>query len=277
MSEHQALSFGGVVDAYDQGRPSYPVDAVDWLVGDHDGTVLELGAGTGKFTRLLVENGHQVLATDPDPRMVQRLRDRVPGARAAVAMAEEIPMPSRVADVVVCAQSFHWFDHPLALREIARVLRPGGHLALVWNQRDEGIPWVRKLGRLVGSGSQGDVAAQPLVETEHFGWVEEKQFRFWQTHTRDSLLDLVRSRSQSAVMSEQQRELLLDRVCDLYDDYGRGPDGMRLPYLTRCYRAVVRHQEPAPPVTPVAPVAPAAPERPVAPPEDPGTLLIDFR
>jgi SAM-dependent methyltransferase len=284
-----ALSFAAVAEAYDRARPSYPVDAVSWLVGPSRATVVELGAGTGKLTELLVAAGHEVIATDPLPEMLAHLRSRVPAARAAVATAERIPVASQSADVVVCAQSFHWFHHELALPEIARVLRPGGVLALVWNARDEGIPWVRKLGAIIGSPENLTDLAGPAGESEHFGIMEHHEFRFWQSLRRDELFDLVRSRSYVALLDDSKRADLLARVGALYDDYGRGPDGMQLPYLTRCYRTEVRH--PAPPVPP-APgrvdwhelaVGPDA-TQPVGrvphqagPPEDPGTLLFDFR
>lgn len=286
-----ALSFATVAQEYDKARPSYPEDAATWLIGSERATVVELGAGTGKLTELLVAAGHDVIATDPLPEMLARLRERVPGAHTAVASAERIPVASRSVDVVVCAQSFHWFNHPVALDEIARVLRTDGVLALVWNTRDEGIPWVRKLGKLIGSSaaeSNKDLAG-PARDSELFGDWTEREFRFWQSLRRDELADLVRSRSYVAVMPEHQREDLIARVGALYDDYGRGPDGMQLPYLTRCYRTVVTNAPPAPVV--VSPVVhepydveateainrDAVPRpTPSGPPEDPGTLLIDF-
>jgi SAM-dependent methyltransferase len=294
MRDH-ALSFAAVAEAYDRARPSYPPDAAAWLVGAPRATVVELGAGTGKLTELLVAAGHDVIATDPLPEMLTRLRARVPGARAVVATAEHIPVASRSVDVVVCAQSFHWFDHAVALPEIARVLRPGGSLALVWNERDEGIPWVRKLGRLLrehdhGSPETSAELAEPARESLHFGWTEQQQFRFWQTLRRDDLFDLVRSRSSVALLEDDQRHELLARVGALYDDYGRGPDGMQLPYLTRCYRTVVREVEPPPPPPPPAPgrvdwddLDPDSTQpvvrvpRQAGPPDEPGTLLFDFR
>jgi SAM-dependent methyltransferase len=270
-----ALSFGPVAEAYDRARPSYPAEAAAWLVGPKRSAVLELGAGTGKLTELLVAAGHDVVATDPLPEMLGQLRTRVPGARAAVATAERIPVASRSADVVVSAQAFHWFDHDVALAEIARVLRPGGVLALVWNARDEGIPWVRKLGSIIGSSDNRLDLVDPVVESAYFGPVEQQEFRFWQSLRRDDLFDLVRSRSYVALLDDAEREELLRRVGALYDDYGRGPDGMQLPYLTRCYRAVVQA---APPPRAPDSTAPAdgtgAPEPPV---DDPGTLLIDFK
>ena len=283
-----ALSFATVAEAYDRARPSYPPEAASWLVGRSRARVVELGAGTGKLTELLVDAGHEVIATDPLPEMLARLRTRVPGAHTAVATAEHIPVASQSADVVVCAQSFHWFDHAIALPEIARVLRPGGVLALVWNARDEGIPWVRKLGAIIGSPENFTDLAGPAAESEHFGWLEPQEFRFWQSLRRDDLFDLVRSRSYVALLEEAERQELLDRVGALYDDYGRGPDGMQLPYVTRCYRAVVQHRLPPAPPSPgrvelrdlldpdsTQPVG-RVPHQ-AGPPDDPGTLLFDFR
>lgn len=283
-----ARSFGAVADAYDRSRPSYPEEAATWLVGTKQSRVLELGAGTGRLTEHLLAAGHDVLATDPLPQMLTHLRRRLPDAHVAVGTAESIPAPSRSVDVVVCAQAFHWFDHPLALAEIARVLRPGGVLALVWNARDEGIPWVRKLGALMGGGDNRADLADPLRNSEIFGFVESREFSFWQSLRRPDLLDLVSSRSYVAVLPEDERAGLLARVGALYDDYGRGPDGMQLRYLTRCYRTTVTNQPPAPVVvTPVRDLTDpestqAIPgltdaHRAPAPPEDPGTLLIDFK
>jgi len=149
-----AHSFGPVADAYDRGRPSYPPEAAAWLVGRDAATVLELGAGTGKLTEILVGLGHDVHATDPDRAMLDVLEKRVPSARTAVAGAEEIPLADRSVDVVVAAQCFHWFDLDRALPEIARVLRPGGRICLLWNQRNEKIPWVRRLGAIIGTQEQ---------------------------------------------------------------------------------------------------------------------------
>lgn len=270
--EH-ALSFAAVADAYDRARPGYPEDVVPWLVGREPASVVELGAGTGKLTALLAAAGHDLLATDPLPEMLAHLRQRLPDVRAEVASAEEIPVPSRSVDVVVCAQSFHWFDHEKALPEIARVLRPGGRLALVWNHRDNGIPWVRRLERIIGEKDEREENIRPLMQSAHFGWVEQQQYRFWQSLDADLLADLVRSRSYVAVLPEEERTAVLSRVRELYDDYGRGHDGMLLPYVTYCYRATVVHHEPPP----QEPVEDPPTEGPDDEPPDEGALLIDFR
>jgi SAM-dependent methyltransferase len=238
----QARSFGPVADAYDRGRPSFPAEAVRWLVGPQPASVLELGAGTGKLTSVLVELGHDVHATDPDPDMLSRLRLRLPDVPTSEAGAEEIPLPDRSVDVVVAAQAFHWFDHEQALPEIARVLRPGGYLALTWNTRDERIPWVRRLGALLGSpgaAAEATESQDPVVQSDLFGFVEEQQFPFWQPIDRESIVDLAVSRSYVATLEEAAREQLVADVLAFYDDFGRGMDGMQLPYRCECFRAQV--------------------------------------
>jgi ubiquinone/menaquinone biosynthesis C-methylase UbiE len=276
-----ARSFGSVAEAYDRGRPSYPREAATWLVGTQPVTVLELGAGTGKLTEQLVALGHDVHATDPDPEMLGILGRHLPDVRTTVASAEEIPLPDRSVDVVVSAQAFHWFDLDRALPEIARVLKPGGRLALVWNQRDERIPWVKKLGRLIGTQDQLRQPAEPLVQSSLFGFVEEATFRFWQTVDRESIQDLVRSRSNIAVLDQDAREAKLAEVLAFYDDYGRGMDGMQLPYEASCFRATVIDRLRAPADEDVPPVD-GGPDRPDDEPEvsdgtDTDMLLIDFR
>jgi SAM-dependent methyltransferase len=246
MAEHRserpvpALSFGGVADAYARARPTYPRQAATWLVGSEHAHVLELGAGTGKLTEQLVALGHRVLATDPLDPMLRHLTRQLPQVPAVVAAAERIPVRARSVDVVVGAQAFHWFDVDRALPEIARVLRPGGHLGLVWNVRDDRIPWVKRLGTLIGNAEHHHDPTHTLLGSHLFGYVETSTYRFWQPLDRPRLHELVLSRSNVSLMSEPERERLMRKVDQLYDDYGRGADGMLLPYVTHCYKAVVR-------------------------------------
>jgi len=234
-----AHSFGGVAEAYERGRPSYPTEAVAWMLGDPAQVVLELGAGTGKLTGVIAALGHDVHATDPDPAMLAILERQLPGVRTAQASAEEIPLADGSVDVVVAAQAFHWFDLDRALPEIARVLTPGGRICLVWNARDEKIPWVRRLGALIGTQDQLRDPAEALIFSELFGFVEDRAFTHWQTIDRRSIRDLVLSRSNVAVLGEQERAAKLDEVLAFYDEFGRGMDGMQLPYVAKCYRADV--------------------------------------
>ena len=234
-----ARSFGGVADAYDRGRPTYPREAAVWLTSDKPLSVLELGAGTGKLTEQLVALGHDVHATEPDPRMLAILEKNLPGVRVSQATAEEIPAGDASYDVVVSAQAFHWFDYDKALPEIARVLRPRGRLSLVWNQRDERIPWVKRLGKIIGTQDQLNDPVDLLEKSRLFGETEQEGFRFWQVVDQHSIRDLVRSRSNVAVLSPAEQEAKLAEVLAFYDDFGRGMDGMQLPYAARCFRAQV--------------------------------------
>jgi SAM-dependent methyltransferase len=289
-----AMSFGSVVDAYERGRPGYPLEAVRWLTGDQPLSVLELGAGTGKLTRALVELGHDVHATEPDPAMLDRLARTVDVSRLSQTGAEEIPAADASFDIVIAGQSYHWFDKERALPEIARVLKRGGSLSLVWNVRDERIPWVKRLGRLLGTQESGSGPDEALESSPYFGPVEESLFKQWQVVDRETIQDLTLSRSSVATLPAEEREAKLREVLAFYDDFGRGMDGMQLPYVVQCYRAVVgiRPRTEEPPMDAAAPAADDAPPpyegeptQPVRlseltePPsdDDSGVLLIDFR
>jgi len=279
-----ALSFAGVSDAYDRGRPTYPLDAAAWLTGRIPSTVVELGAGTGKLTDRLLELGHDVLATDPLDEMLQHLKLRHPDLRVATAPAEAVPVATRTVDTVVAGQAFHWFDTDRALREAARMLKPEGRIALVWNLRDERIPWVRRLGEIIGGPGHEVDPTDVLVASRHFGYVEDATFRHWQPMRRDDLRDLVLSRSNVAVMDQLGQDRLLRKVDDLYAEYDRGPDGLLMPYITRCYRAVVRPRglieepEHSADLTAAANAVRDAARAAEGPPDEgPSTSLIDFR
>ena len=171
--------------------------------------------------------------------MLGRLAARLPDVRTSQAPAEEIPSGDRSYDVVVCAQAFHWFDLDRALPEIARVLKPGGRLSLVWNERDERVPWVRKLGAIIGTQDQLREPAAALDGSSLFDEVEEAEFRFRQQVDQHTIKDLVVSRSNISTLSPEERESRLAAVAALYADYGRGMDGMQLPYAARCFRSRV--------------------------------------
>ena len=281
MSDEQqpdwAHSFGGVAEAYERGRPTYPAEAVSWLLGEQPLSVLELGAGTGKLTRVIAKLGHDVHATDPDPAMLQILEREVPGVRTAEAGAEDIPLGDASVDAVIAGQAFHWFDLDRALPEIARVLRPGGHVCLTWNYRNEKIPWVRRLGALIGTQEHQQDPAQALIFSELFGFVEDKEFSHWQVIDRKSIQDLVLSRSNVAVLDEQGRAAKLAEVLAFYDEYGRGMDGMQLPYVTRCYRADVLDRPRATATDSGGTEGDASADADASTDGPDDTLLIDFR
>jgi SAM-dependent methyltransferase len=235
-----ATAFSHVAGAYERGRPGYPDEAVRWLAGDEPRDVVDLGAGTGKLTRSLVALGHRVTAIEPLPEMLELLPAAAPGAFAILGSAEVIPLPDAHADVVTCAQSFHWFDHAVALPEIARVLRPGGRLGLVWNTRDERDSVVQRLSAIIGSESveESDVV-DVIAASGLYGPVETAAFEHAQTLDRELLLELVLSRSYCAKLPPPEREPILEAVGALYDEVAV-PEGIRLPYVTECFRASKR-------------------------------------
>ncbi|HXF97919.1 MAG TPA: class I SAM-dependent methyltransferase [Gaiellaceae bacterium] len=226
--------------AYERARPEYPEEAVRWLAGDEPRDVLDLGAGTGKLTRALVALGHRVTAVEPLVDMLELIPSTAPGAFALLGSAEVIPVPDGYADVVTCAQSFHWFDHALALPEIARVLRPGGRLALVWNTRDDREPWVARLSEIIGSESVTAADVDDVLGASGlFGPVERAEFRFQQLLDRETLLDLVLSRSYCAKLPEDERRPILEAVSALFDEVASG-GVVRLPYVTECFRTTAK-------------------------------------
>ena len=231
-----ATSFAEVADAYERARPGYPEEAVRWLVGNEPHDVVDVGAGTGKLTRTLVSLGHRVTAVEPLAEMRAELEAAVPGAVAVAGSAEAIPLPRASADVVTCAQAFHWFDHANALPEIARVLRPGGRLALVWNSRDDDDPWMARLSAIIGNEAVDDDDLAPVRASPDFGPVEHARFSFEHVLDREGLLDLIVSRSYCAKLPPADREPILEAVGSLYDATADA-NGVRLAYSTLCFRS----------------------------------------
>ncbi|KMZ12715.1 Methyltransferase [Candidatus Burkholderia humilis] len=148
---HRAAEAGYTAnaDGYVRGRPDYPPEVADWLSGTlglaSGKTVVDLGAGTGKFTPRLVQTSARVIAVEPVDTMRAKLAAALPAVQAFKGDAQHISLDDASVDAVVCAQSFHWFAHADALNEIFRILKPGGTLGLVWNVRDARVPWVAKL------------------------------------------------------------------------------------------------------------------------------------
>ncbi|PPC74320.1 SAM-dependent methyltransferase [Pokkaliibacter plantistimulans] len=138
---------------YRRGRPEYPAEVDSWLTATlglgPSATVVDLGAGTGKFTRRLVATGAEVIAVEPVAAMRAELQQALPQVQALEGNAAAIPLPDASVDVLVCAQSFHWFATEATLAEVARVLKPGGRFALIWNVRDERVDWVAAITEII--------------------------------------------------------------------------------------------------------------------------------
>jgi SAM-dependent methyltransferase len=213
-----AAGFAAVADVYERARPSYPQAAVDWIVERAElrpgRTLVDLGAGTGKLTRLLLPTGARVVAVEPIPEM----RAHIDGAEVLDGTAEAIPLPDASADVVTVAQAFHWFDHERALPEIHRVLRSNGSLVIVWNMRDLDDPVQRGVEDLLGPMRRevpGQILGawrEPLARSTLFGPATLGAFTYEQQFTTDDLCDRVASTSFVAALPPVDREELLVRV-----------------------------------------------------------------
>jgi SAM-dependent methyltransferase len=213
-----AVGFASAADVYERARPSYPQDAIDWLAAQTGlgpgRTVVDLGAGTGKLTRLLLPTGARVVAVEPIPEM----RAHIDGAEVLDGTAEAIPLPDASADVVTVAQAFHWFDHERALPEIHRVLRSKGSLVIVWNMRDLDDPVQRGVEDLLGPMRRevpGQILGawrEPLARSTLFGPATLGAFTYEQQFTTDDLCDRVASTSFVAALPPVDREELLVRV-----------------------------------------------------------------
>ncbi len=237
----RSLSFGSEAAAYERGRPSYPPEAIDWLLPAGARDVLDLGAGTGKLTTRLVERGLDVVAVDPLAEMLELLSSALPDTPALLGTAEQIPLPDNSVDAVLVAQAWHWFDAERAAAEVARVLRPGGRLGLVWNARDERLGWVKDLGRIIGYENARAVfdSASPLPDT--FVDVERHQVEWTSYLTPQALIDLVASRSYCITQPAEVRTQTLAEVRDLLATHPAlaNSTGLALPYITVCLRATL--------------------------------------
>lgn len=239
----RSLSFGSQAAAYERGRPSYPPEAVDWLLAPTDTwvarDVLDLGAGTGKLTTRLVERGLTVIAVDPIAEMLEMLRTALPDTPALLGSAEQIPLPDNAVDAVLVAQAWHWFDQERAVAEIARVLRPGGRLGVLWNTRDERSGWVKDFGRIVGLEHDRDNATVDLPEP--FTDIATHQVEWTNYITREALIDYVASRSYCITSPAEVRTRTLDEVRELLVSHPSlaNATGLAMPYITVCVRATL--------------------------------------
>jgi SAM-dependent methyltransferase len=238
-SQRRSLSFGAEAAAYERGRPSYPPEAIDWLLPPGARDVLDLGAGTGKLTTRLVERGLDVVAVDPIPEMLELLSGSLPDTPALLGTAEDIPLPDDSVDAVLVAQAWHWFDTDLAVKEIARVLRPGGRLGLVWNARDERLGWVKDLGRIIGHEDAQFNRSTPLPAA--FTDIEQHSVEWTNYLTPQALIDLVASRSYCITSPENVRTRTLEQVRELLATHPAlaNTEGLALPYVTVCIRATL--------------------------------------
>lgn len=236
-----ANAFGPAAGDYERSRPSYPAEAIAVLqreLGIRPGTrVCDLAAGTGKLTRLLAATGADVVAVEPVPGMRDRLRATSPDIEVLDGTAESMPFDDDSLHAVTVAQAFHWFRFDDAAREIRRVLRPGGGLAILFNERDSRTPWVARWNeaiqwhaRLIARYQNTDWTA--LLEGAGFVGVGATDVEWNQCMTRELVAARVRSVSYIAEEPPDVQQDYVDRVLALVEGVEEPFD---LPYVTHLW------------------------------------------
>lgn len=241
------LGYSSQASTYAKGRPSYPVELHTWLrdtLGIQPGsTVIDLGAGTGKFTRLLKSMAVDVVAVEPVEAMRAEFTKSLPDTRILDGTAESIPLESGAAQILTCAQAFHWFANERALAEIHRVLKPNGKLGLIWNVRDESVDWVAAITGII-TPYEGDT---PRFHTGNwrlpftgrdFSIPELTCFRH--THAgspREVILDRFLSVSFIAALPPAEKAKVTEQLQNLIDTHPslRGREMLEFPYQTQAY------------------------------------------
>lgn len=240
--DDRAASFDRAAAVYQATRPSYPDEAVRWAVPSTATDVLDLAAGTGKLTERLVALGWHVVAVEPSDAMRAELTAALPGVPAFPGTAEHLDLPDASVDAVTIAQAWHWVDPPAASAEIARVLRPGGQVAPLWNVRDQETDWVARWTEIVHRGDSLDTSYRDPVLGDAFTEPEHATFPWTQRLRTADLRTLAASRSHLILLPADDRDELLDAVDELVATHPdlRGRDWIELPYRTECYRARLR-------------------------------------
>lgn len=231
-----AFTTGGAL--YHRVRPGYVSGVASWLVGNGNAQadVLDLGAGTGKLTQDLIDLAGTVYAVDPSEDMLGQLAASLPRVHTLLGTAEDLPLPDESVDVVCVAQAWHWFHSAAASAQVARVLRPGGRLGLIWNQLDVSQPWVMRLSRIMHSGDVHRPGFVPEVG-EQFTPLASRTDQWQQELSTDELFDLVKSRSYYLRANQSTRERVMQNLrWYLFENLGHKPTyPVELPYVSNAW------------------------------------------
>jgi len=242
-----AVGFARGADDYERTRPSYPADAVAHLVSSFDiragATVVDVAAGTGKLTRLLLPTGARVIAVEPVAEMRSYLASTSPDAEVLEGVAEHLPVADGTADAITVAQAIHWFDRPAALASFARVLRPGGGLGIINNERLRGHGWMAEADDLMEAYRGGTpqhydgVWQEAFAATSLFGPLEEAEFDNPQVLSPDSFIARLRSVSYVGALDRVTQDALLTSVAKLLASHPdtAGKTELLVPQSTRVW------------------------------------------
>lgn len=251
VDPHAARGFGSGADEYDRYRPGWPPEAIDRILLElglgSDAVVVDLAAGTGKLTRLLVPRANRVIAVEPSGDMRRRLAEVVPEAEVLDGAADSIPLDDGAVDALCVAEAFHWFATPEAGREIARVVRPGGGVAILWNAHGFGDePWLASVGGVIGEALapafesanrhrperwQDAFEGGPFEPFEHFEVPHEQRTDV------DGFVGHVSTWSHTRVLDSDVREKLLSEVREVLQSEHPTPEEVVIPYRATVYWA----------------------------------------
>jgi SAM-dependent methyltransferase len=250
MAVHEVAreGFGSEAETYERSRPTYPPDAVAWLAEclriAPGATVVDLAAGTGKLTRLLVPTGASLVAVEPVDGMRRVLTQVLPEVAVVGGAAEALPFAASSIDAVTVAQAFHWFDADAAFAELARVLPSGGRVAMIWNARDRSVDWVDQAWAIMDRvekrapwRNHEDWRSSVLGARLGFGPLHETTFHHEQPFTPAGLIDRFRGVSHVAVLPLDQHEAVLDELRELLATHPdtRGQAELRIPHRVDAY------------------------------------------
>ena len=258
MTVHEvaATGFGTAASTYAASRPSYPPDAVAWIVHElrlRAGTrCVDLAAGTGIFTRLLAPTMCTLIAAEPVDAMRDELQRASPGASMVAAVGEALPFASRSLHAITIAQAFHWFDADPALDEIHRCVQPGGSIAMLWNARLRNVDWVDQVWAVmdrvekhapwrnhdhVATTDSKAFREDELLRQPGFDNLRTAQFEHLQITDHDGVVARVASVSHVAVLPTSEKTEVLNEVREILarhpDTAGR--DSLAIPYRVDCY------------------------------------------
>ncbi len=240
-----ATSFGAETEKYERGRPEYPREAVAWMLEPLPSgpvRIVDLGAGTGKLTRALLDvRDAEIVAVDPDPKMLAVLHRSLPEVPSCPGTAESLPLADSCADAVVMGQAWHWVDQIRACTQIGRALRPGGVLGTIWNIRDDRVDWVHRLTEIMNSSpAEKFIASDGPDFVAPFKSREEAHWEWRRPMTRPELHDMVLSRSYLITGPAEERRRVIATMDALLADLGVGDDTttIDMPYVTAAYRTV---------------------------------------
>lgn len=236
QKQQLAKSFENIGEEYDRFRPGFPDAAATELLPTRVGAVLDLGAGTGKFTELLTTRADRVIAVEPSAAMLDVLRAKLADVESIVAGAESIPLPESSVDAVTVAQAFHWFDRDAACAEIARVLVPGGTLGLLWNHSDPDCAWDRACHRVAHPAvAEKDATTESAAEQlPGFVFDRRAEIAWSESISRTDYISRWLTVSSFLVADEDTRAQMvaqLETILDA-DPHTAGHERFELPMLT---------------------------------------------